>query len=120
EHVAVALHLLEERLVERLDHVQLGHGVSAESAAGPASAWPPAGAWRARRQAPAPRARAPPSPRAGRPGAAGARHTRDRTTSADRGPARPRNDEKARRPLLPPAAPGPPPEDSTFSGNAFS
>src|SRR4030095_10244450 len=39
EHVAVTLHLLEEPEVEGLDHVQLGHGVSASSSAGPAWAW---------------------------------------------------------------------------------
>src|SRR5262249_6790064 len=120
EHVAVALHLLEEGLVERLDHVQLGHGVSAGSAAGPASAWRPAGAWRARRKAPAPRARAPPARRAGRPGAAGARHTRDRTSSADREPAWPRNDEWLRRSLRPRAARGRPREDSPFPGRPCS
>src|SRR6266508_6777316 len=49
EHVSVALHRLEEGEVERLDHVQLGHRVSAASAAGPASAWGSAAAshWRA-------------------------------------------------------------------------
>src|SRR5580765_7621889 len=57
EHVGVALHLLEERLVERLDHVQLGHGVSAASAAGPASAWPRAASVVSRRDGPASPAR---------------------------------------------------------------
>src|SRR2546426_9018031 len=64
EHVPVALHLLEERQVERLDHVQLRHDVSAASTAGPASAWRPAGASPRRRCLTASPARAPPSRRA--------------------------------------------------------
>src|SRR2546428_10403605 len=66
EHVGVALHRLEEGEVERLDHVQLGHRVSAASAAGPASAWGPAASSAARPRAPGraapPRPPPPPGP----------------------------------------------------------
>src|SRR5438128_1754687 len=65
EHVSVALHRLEEGEVERLDHVQLGHRVSAASVAGPASAWGPAASSAGRPRAPGRPAHARPSPRAG-------------------------------------------------------
>ena len=80
EHVAVALHFLEEREVEGLDHVQLGHGVSASSAAGPASAWREGAMGSARRRAAGLPPRARPSPPAGPRGPAGAPRTRDRTS----------------------------------------
>src|SRR6266478_6534113 len=65
EHVSVVFHRLEEGEVERLDHVELGHRVSAASAAGPASVWGPAAASAARRRAPGRPAHARPSPPAG-------------------------------------------------------
>src|SRR2546422_11312890 len=81
EHVSVALHRLEEGEVERLDHVQLGHRVSAASAAGPASAWGPASS-AVRRRAAGRAAPAPPSPPARALGPPGARRAPRRTTCA--------------------------------------
>src|SRR2546422_4634135 len=84
EHVSVALHCLEEGEVERLDHVELGHRVSAASAAGPASAWGPAAASAARPRAPGPPAHARPSPPPWPLGPPAARRARGRTSWADR------------------------------------
>src|SRR5213594_784885 len=107
QHVGVALHLLEERLIERLDHVHFGHGVSAGSAAGRASAWRRAGAWTSRRDAPLPCSREPPSPRAGLGDRAAARRTRGRTSSTGSRAAWPRSGESPRQSRRRPAARAP-------------